>query len=132
MEIPQVVAGIYVSPIGIVIVARSKQRSKGETFGTARLERVQACNLVNGRLEIDPRRTKIRRIVTFPSSSSTEFAFEFRALFPDLRVPPPLQRFSAAAHPAKKEKELDTCYDTRLRSEGRKEGSWNGIEAAGR
>lgn len=78
MEIPQVVAGIYVSPIGIVIVARSKQRSKGETFGTARLERVQACNLVNGRLEIDPRRTKIRRVVTFPSSSSsTDFPSSF-------------------------------------------------------
>lgn len=75
MEIPQVVAGIYVSPIGIVIVARSKQRSKGETFGTARLERVQACNLVNGRLEIDPRRRKIRRIVTFPSSSFTDLPF---------------------------------------------------------
>lgn len=77
MEIPQVVAGIYVSPIGIVIVARSKQRSKGETFGTARLERVQACNLVNGRLEIDPRRRKIRRIVTFPSSSFTDLPSSF-------------------------------------------------------
>lgn len=77
MEIPQVVAGIYVSPIGIVIVARSKQRSKGETFGTARLERVQACNLVNGRLEIDPRRRKIRRILTFPSSSSTDLPSSF-------------------------------------------------------
>lgn len=93
MEIPQVVAGIYVSPIGIVIVARSKQRSKGETFGTARLERVQACNLVNGRLEIDPRRRKIRRIVTFPSSFtdlSSSFArfsqiYAFLLLFKDSR-----------------------------------------------
>lgn len=126
MEIPQVVAGIYVSPIGIVIVARSKQRSKGETFGAAGTGPSLQSRQWPPRNRSSAKKDSANRHLSILLLH--RLAFEFRALFPDLRVPPPLQRFSAAAHPAKKEKELDTCYDTRLRSEGRKEGrklEWN-------